>query len=96
MLSQYNGKNLRLTIARDVRLMGRIKHVQTVYLRQQIINIASSRTEVLGREDQATVVFCVSKISEDVEEIAEALFVKYALVKLLPLADQSNHFNEAR
>ncbi|XP_059675055.1 acidic amino acid decarboxylase GADL1 [Gavia stellata] len=38
----------------------------------------------------------VAKISEEMEEIGEALFVKYVLVKLLPLADQSNPFNEAR
>lgn len=38
----------------------------------------------------------VAKISEEMEEIGKALFVKYAPVKLLPLADQSNPFNEAR
>lgn len=53
--------------------MGRIKHVQILYLKQQIINTASSRTEVLGGEDQATVFLHVSEISEEVEEIAEAL-----------------------
>lgn len=57
---------------------------------------AFPRTEVLHRENQATVFLHVAKISEEVEEIGVALFVKYVLVKLLPLADTSNPFNEAR
>lgn len=64
--------------------------------RHQIKSTAFSRTEVLHRENQATVFLRVPKISEEVGEIGIALFVKYVLVKLLPLADLSNPFNEAR
>jgi len=65
-------------------------------LKQQIIPTASSRREVLCRED-LQVFLHVAKISEEMEEInGEALSVKYAPVKLLLPADPSNPFNEAR
>lgn len=67
-----------------------------LYLRHQIESTAFPRTEVLRRENQATVFLHVAKLSEEVEEIGVALFVKYVLVKLLPLADLSNPSNEAR
>lgn len=66
-----------------------------LYLGHQIISTAFSRTEVLHRENQTTVFLHVAKISGEVEEIGVALFEKYVLVKLLPLADLSNPFNEA-
>lgn len=73
-----------------------LKYVDIFSWRHQIKSIAFSRAEVLHRENQATVFLHVPKISEEVGEIGIALFVNYVLVKLLPLADLSNPFNEAR